>query len=222
MEKKTYPVKNAYRFLIVILGWFAIILQLYLFMKGKSGSAFSLSLLNFFSYFTILTNILLAFGLTNSLVNPYTGWGKLFSKPSAETAVAVYIIIVGTIYYFFLMKLWNPRGLDLLADILMHKVVPILYFFYWIFFVKKGSLRWGLAIVWLIYPMIYFFYILIRGAIDGWYPYPFANVGKLGYAKAIENGILILASFYSLGILLIAVDKMIGGKGQAEESPLIE
>ncbi len=193
---------------MALTGWFALILQLYVNLTTIPGKSNAGILLNYFSFFTILTNILVALSLTLGLLVPTTRIGKFFNKPGVESAIAVYIVIVGIVYYFLLMKLWNPQGLQLIADILLHKLIPILYFLYWILFVPKVNLSWGAAFRWLCYPFLYFCYVLIRGAIDGFYPYPFGDVGQLGYPRALFNACLVLTGFYLMGLIVVFINKM--------------
>jgi len=59
-------------------------------------------------------------------------------------------------------------------------------------------------------------YSLIHGAVTGYYPYPFINVGNLGYDKVFINmGVLVLV-FLGLGLALIGIDRRMGrGNEQA-------
>ena len=50
--------------------------------------------------------------------------GAFFSRPSVRTAIACYIIVVSAVYYAILRKLWNPEGLQYLADTIEHCVAP--------------------------------------------------------------------------------------------------
>ena len=104
------------------------------------------------------------------------------------------------IYHYLLAKLWNPQGWQLLVDTIEHVVTPALYAIDWVLFVPKGTIRWGSAFVWLVYPLGYAVYSLIHGAVTGFYPYPFINVGALGYDKMFLNmGVLVLV-FFGLGL----------------------
>ena len=60
----------------------------------------------------------------------------------------------------------------LLADVLLHYAVPVLYLVFWWFALPKASLRWVDPLVWSAYPAAYCAYALARGALIGSYPYP--------------------------------------------------
>ena len=70
---------------------------------------------------------------------------------------------------------------------------------YWLVFVPRGKLRWS-APWWLsLFPVIYFVYVLARGQLDHRYPYPFIDVGKLGWLQVGLNAAGIAFGFVSPG-----------------------
>ena len=191
------------------LAWFAILLQYYLTIT-KPGAPFIEATVRYFSFFTILTNILVALALTLPWLAPDTSLGRFFTRPSVRTAILTYIVIVAVIYHYLLAKLWNPQGWQLLVDTIEHVVTPLLYVIDWVLFVPKGTIRWKSALAWLVYPLVYAVYSLIHGAVTGFYPYPFINVGELGYDKMFLNmGVLVLV-FLGLGLALIGIDRRMG------------
>jgi hypothetical protein len=155
-----------------------------------------------------LTNLLVAVVLT--AVGFYPGWGGWFRQPSVQAASAVYIAIVGAIYQLLLRHLWNPQGLQWVADFLLHTVIPLGYVVYWLLFAPRGSLRWKNAFMWLIYPGVYLGYVLVRGALTGSYPYPFVDVTVLGYGGVLVRAGLFLLLFLGAGLLAIAAGRLRG------------
>lgn len=134
------------------LAWFALTLQTGLVVRTvvAAGQPPVTGIINTFSYFTILTNLLVAIVCTASLL--HTSEDTLFTRPSNLSAVAVYIFVVGLTYSLLLRSLWNPTGLQAVADTSLHDVTPILYMLFWIFFVAKGTLHWTQPVYWLAYP----------------------------------------------------------------------
>jgi len=94
----------------------------------------------------------------------------------------------------------------LLANRIFHIALPILYPLYWLAFAEKGLTKWTHALMWLTFPILYFIYILLRGAISNVYPYPFLDVVKLGYEQVVLNALGLLAAFYALGLIVVAID----------------
>src|ERR1700736_1557924 len=161
-------------------------------------------LINYFSFFTIETNLLVALALTIFCARPQAE--QFLTRPSVKSALVVYIIIVGVVYAVLLRKLWHPHGLQFLADIALHDAVPFLYPFYWLAFLPKGSLRWSDPSWWLVYPVLYFLYSMLRGAAYGIYLYPFFDAAQLGFERVTMNGTVLLASFFGLGVIVTAID----------------
>jgi hypothetical protein len=188
------------------LGWFGLSVQLYFNIHDALAKDLSIlaHLINYFSYFTIETNLLVALVLTIFCARPQAE--QFLTRPSVTSALVVYIIIVGAVYAVLLRNLWHPQGVRLLADVVLHDAIPFLYPLYWLAFLPKGSLRWTDPVMWLVYPVLYFLYSMLRGAAFGTYLYPFFDVAQLGFARVSMNGIVLLAVFFGLGVVLTAID----------------
>jgi hypothetical protein len=193
--------------LLAILGWFAVITQLVLMILNRTASLAE-TLTRFFSYFTILTNLLVSIAFTSLVQKDRSNWNSFFSKPSTQTALTLYILVVGLVYNCILRALWSPVGFQKLTDELLHTIIPLLCLIYWIAFVPKNSLHWKNSFVWLVYPAIYSLGIAIRGAFSGFYPYPFINVSELGYPATLRNGLWLLVFFWGLSLLLIGAAQL--------------
>ena len=57
-----------------------------------------------------------------------------------------------------------------------------------------------MAVAWLAYPAAWFAYTLIRGSAEGWYPYPFVDVGQHGYGRVFLNAAVLLIGFVAAAI----------------------
>ncbi len=195
---------------IAIIGWFALVLQLYIMLKNGPAAGIRpfTTVVNFISYFTILCNLLVAISLSYSLLAPSSNAGKLFLNPVNQSAICLYIVIVGLVYSIALRQIWDPKGLQLLADRLLHDAIPLLYLIFWIIFIPRGVLNWKNVFPWMTLPAIYIVYSLIRGAVMGWYPYPFIHVEELGYGKVIVNALLMGLAFLGIGLIMIAFNRM--------------
>ena len=194
---------------MAILGWgaLAIQLELVLFARWESGASLVGGLMSYFSYFTIITNTLAAIVLTYAADTRPSRCRAFFLQPWVASGIAVSIIVVGAAYSLLLRQLWQPEGLQWLANEVLHDVMPVLYALYWWFYVPKGVLRWSHVGLWMLYPLVYFAYILLRGHLLGVYPYPFVDVEKLGYAQTFINASGILAGFVAVALLVVAVDR---------------
>ncbi|MGH6838451.1 MAG: Pr6Pr family membrane protein [Methylocella sp.] len=192
--------------IIAGLGWFALCVSLYFDVHGAVVKNLSIPviLINFFSYFTTETVLLITLALTIFCTRPQAE--QFLTRPSVQSALAVYIIVVGGVYAVLLRNLWHPHGLQILTNFVLHDAMPVLYPMYWLVLLPKGRLRWSAPAWWVVYPVLYFLYSMLRGATDGTYLYPFIDASQLGVVRAWVNGTLLLAVFFCLGIVLTAID----------------
>ncbi|MEX5666709.1 Pr6Pr family membrane protein [Pseudomonas neuropathica] len=192
-----------------VLGWAGLGIQLYLifFARLSVGASLLGGLVSFFSYFTILTNTLVATVLTCAVTDRESAARRWFLQPWVSSGIAVSIAVVGLAYSLLLRHLWHPEGWQFIADELLHDVMPLLFLGYWWVCVPKGSLRWWHLPVWLIYPLVYFIYALLRGHLLGAYAYPFIDVAVLGYPQVLVNAGGILVGFVGIGLVVIGLDR---------------
>lgn len=205
--QKIFKEPKAQRLILIvlaILGWFALTIQFYLNINSKVAP-FSEILIRYFSYFTILTNLLVAVCCTSQLLP--SRFTLYFSNSKRSTAIAVYILIVGLVYNVILRFLWHPQGLQMIVDELLHSVIPSLFLAYWLLFVKKDTLEWRNFLPWLWYPMAYLAGVLIRGSFSGFYPYPFLNKTQLGTTAVLWNSFGVALLFVIFSLLFIGIGK---------------
>lgn len=192
---------------LAAIGWFALVLQYMLLIVAVEPELSTPEVvLRYVSYFTIQSNILVALVLTAFAIK--AGRDEWLVHPFVRSAVAVYIAAVGVVYVVLLRDLWAPQGAQLLADLLLHYVMPLGYLLFWLFLVRKAGLRWYDPLLWLIYPLFYLAFVVIRGKMSGFYPYPFIDVGALGYSRALLNAGGIMVVFVVLGALAVVIGRL--------------
>lgn len=208
--KGTYPKNKAIVGALAALAWFGVLLQTFLTLHSaiNGGRGVLSGIISLLGYFTILTNLLVCFALTFPLLAPASAMGRFFARSDVNAGVATSIVFVGLSYYFLLRNVWDPQGLALLANDLLHYVMPTIFLIYWWFNFPKGALRWSYPLIWGIYPTAYLVYVLIRGPLVGGYPYGFIDPTAIGYQKTVINGIGLLFVFIALGMILIALGRL--------------
>lgn len=187
--------------LLAVIVWFAVIAQFYLIIQNRTAPVPE-TIIRFFSYFTILTNTLVAVYFTAQAVK-----ASKLTKPGTLTAITVYITIVGAVYQVLLRHIWDPTGLQRLVDELLHTINPVLVIVCWYFYEEKKFVSYKQIPGWLIYPGVYLVYILVRGAYSGFYPYPFVNVSELGLSQVIINSLVLLLVFVLTAAIYITLGK---------------
>jgi hypothetical protein len=63
--------------------------------------------------------------------------------------------------------------------------------------------------LWLIFPIVWVVLTLVRGAVDGWYPYPFLDPGNGGYRTVAYHIGVILAGFLVIGGVTIGLSDVL-------------
>ena len=133
--------KNAATIFLAILGWFSVVTQFYLMMENRITPVGE-TIIRFISFFTILTNSLVALYFSCLALKVKTGLLSIFTRPGAGTAITVYITIVGLVYQILLRHIWQPTGLQMIVDELLHTVIPFLAIVYWLLFEDKSGLKY--------------------------------------------------------------------------------
>lgn len=208
MQNKAASFPRPFLALIALLGWFALVTQFYINLSLKQNPLPEI-IIRYFSYFTILTNQLVATCYSTLLLAPGSAAGRFFGRQQTLAAITVYIIIVGLIYNTILRFLWNPQGLQAVVDELLHAVIPVLAVICWLLYAGKDKLQWKDISSWLIYPLVYLAYVLLRGTLSGFYPYPFIDRAVLGTTKVLVNAAGITLLFTIISFAFVALGKYI-------------
>ncbi|WP_394770868.1 Pr6Pr family membrane protein [Lacisediminihabitans sp.] len=156
----------------------------------------------YFAYFTIESSminvvVLLVGGVLALRARAET---ELFT--SVRVAVLSYAVITAAVYNVLLRNIPSTgyHGVQWPNEV-MHVWVPILIVIDWLF--APGRARVGWARLWLVvsYPLAWLAFTMLRGAVTGWYPYPFLEPGGPGgilsvlvYVVGISAFILAVAS----------------------------
>jgi hypothetical protein len=187
--------------LIALVCWAGIALQFSATLANQHTALLTLWVLA--RFFTIICNLAVALAMTRIALG-----GRL--SPFALGGLTLAILLVGIVYVTLLRGLHSLSGNALLANHLLHYVSPVAMAGYWLLFVPHGRLRWSAPLLWMLFPLTYFVYAIVRGEIDARYPYPFIDVGKLGLARTIVNGLAIAAGFIPFGLAVVWLDRRLG------------
>jgi hypothetical protein len=205
---------RAWHALTAVVTWFALVFQLILIIKGGHVleetvvPPLTTRLARFISYFTILTNLLVALTVTPLALGRPVG-SRLWRIVRLDAIVG--IAVTGLVHWFFLRPLMHLQGADFLADKLLHVVVPLLAVIGWCAFGPRGRVDGSLLLPSLIYPVGWLVLTLLRGAITGWYPYPFLDVGIHGYGTVLLNCLLVALLLLAISWGAVALDRRLPG-----------
>jgi hypothetical protein len=195
--------------LVALVAWFGVLLQLALSLQlaMANGKSVGDGLVIYLGFFTVLTNLLVAISLSWPLLRPHSAPGRWLQRPGVNSAITVSIAIVGLAYHLLLRHIWNPQGLQWLADVTLHYAVPLLCLVHWWFAVPPARMAWSAPLAWAAWPLAYLAYALLRGVWLQSYPYPFIDVLSLGYPQTLLNSAGLLVVFLLLGSVLVAISR---------------
>lgn len=148
---------------------------------------------NFFSFFTILSNLfaaifLIYFGVTNNLAH---------KTQIIRGAVTLYMLMTGVIFAMLLAGLENVRLTAVPWDnLILHYIMPIVVVGDWVLNPPKKALPRKVVALWIVFPILYVLYTLVRGGMVSWYPYPFLDPSGSSYAQVV--GISLIISVFVL------------------------
>src|SRR5690606_38915352 len=141
--------KRILAFSFAVIGWFAIVMQ-YMVMVENRVIPLGEATIRFFSFFTILTNLLVAVYFSFEVFRAKHP-GSHTPCPGTLTAMAMYITIVGLGYQILLRHLWSPIGLQWIVDELLHSVIPVLVIMFWYLYESKAGVHFRQIVIWLLY-----------------------------------------------------------------------
>ncbi|KMW58525.1 Integral membrane protein [Candidatus Rhodobacter oscarellae] len=128
---------------------------------------------------------------------------------SLPAALTVWIVLVGVIYHALLAADHDPEGWDVLVNIFQHTAIPLAVLGTWALLAPKAGLGWRDAVIWLGCPIGYAAYAILRGLLDGAFPYFFLNPVKSGWLGVGLYVIGIGVLFLVTGLLLVALARVL-------------
>lgn len=166
---------------------------------------------NFFSFFTIESNLFAATVLllcAMALIKGKNG-GQLDIWRGAAT---LYMATTGIVFAVLLAGLDVELTAVPWDNVVLHYIMPAALVIDWLIHPPKARIKFSRAAVWLVFPVVYVIYSLIRGAIVGWYPYPFLNPDPQGYGGVAVVSVGIAAVELSLAWLLTGLPLGVAAK----------
>ena len=176
------------------------------------------SVLNFFSYFTNLSNIFAGSVLVVESVLTWRGkdLGPVWALLRCISVVCM--ALVGIVFSALL------RDVDLGSllpwiNTWLHYVMPVAIVADWLIFPPRHTIalkRLGVAVL---FPLAYLAYSLIRGAAIDWYAYPFLNPADGGYGAVLLTCLIIAVGFVAVTALIIVLGNKLGKRRAMGSAP---
>jgi hypothetical protein len=208
---------RALRMVGLALGLIGLFLQFCITVPASMEAGRSLfgSILFYFSFFTILTNIGAVLVYVSLLSPSGYAWLPAFASPRMRAGVAVAIAVVFLVYITVLAPLQKLEGASALCNILLHYGAPVIFVLWWLLAGRDGSSRWGDIALWLVYPLAYLAYALVQVPFTGVVLYPFLDMAANGVAGVALSALTITAVFLVISVLAILADRHISRSSKA-------
>jgi hypothetical protein len=163
----------------------------------------------FFAYFTIQSNLIGVVAFAWLLARGDRPRSRALEL--LRGAAAVYLTV--TFFVVILLLSDVDVSLDLVwVDVVLHKIFPLIVVADWLLDPPRIRLSPRDIPYWLVYPIVWAILTVIRGALDGWYPYPFLDPANGGYGQVAVMIVAITVGF-------VVVSLAIMGLGNARAGP---
>lgn len=192
-----------------------LLLQLVLTARTSEGFFDSRAgrIVNFFCFFTIQSNIIVAVTCALLAVRPDRR-SLVFRVLRLDGLLA--IAVTGIVFRVALSGLRQLEGEDALADALLHVVSPVLCVAGWLVCGPRRALT-GRTVAWsLAFPLLWIAFTLVRGPLVDYYPYPFIDVDQHGYGRVAVNVSLVAVLFLAMAAGALALDRVLA-RGSADQ-----
>jgi hypothetical protein len=164
---------------------------------------------NFFSYFTILSNLL---GVAVFLVGAVRWRAAATPRWDLVRGQAVVVLTVTLVVFALLLAGTDVDVSIAWVNTVLHQVFPVVVIVDWLVDPPASAISWRRSMVWLAGPLVWTGYTMARGALTGWYPYPFLDPANGGYGAVFVAFVGILLFGAIVCTIVAAVGTALGSR----------
>lgn len=165
----------------------------------------------YFAYFSIVSSILAGLVLTISGLTLLQGKDEGERLHTYRLIATVSMIIVGVVYHWLLGDTAiDPRDIGyewpVVPNLVIHTYAPIAIFADYLLSIRGYKPAWKKAWWVVVYPLTWLALSIVRGLLDGWWPYWFINPNSEGGIVGMLTYVAIIATaFIALGFVLLGL-----------------
>lgn len=162
---------------------------------------------NFFSFFTVESNVLaavvLAIGGIWALRQTDADTVEPLWLATLLACASTYMIVTGVVYNTLLRGVQLPQGTTVgWSNEVLHVIIPLIMLADVLFAPRRRALGWSVVGIAAIFPIVWVFYTLIRADLviapatgnAFWYPYPFLDPHQPGGYGAVALYVVLIAA----------------------------
>lgn len=163
--------------------------------------------LNFFTFFTVMSNLLAMAVLLEG------GRRMLTGKPPVPDMIRGAAVVYMTVTYLVFAVLLRDMQEELQThvawvDSVFHRLAPVVLMVGWLVDPPRRPISFRRSLLWLSFPVAWVIFTMIRGAVDGRYPYPFLDPANGGYGT-------VAAYIAAITVLFVVVCWVVAASGSA-------
>jgi hypothetical protein len=171
-----------------------------------------------FSYFTILSTVLVAVVSTALAVDPARD-GRAFRVLRLDAVLC--IALTGAVYHLLLADSHEVQGVSVVSDLVEHTLLPVATVAVWLLVGPRPRSDLRTAVLSAVLPLVWVAWTFARGAVLGAYPYPFLDGSELGAGAALANTGAVALAFLALAGLATAVDRALPTAPRSDRLALV-
>jgi hypothetical protein len=157
---------------------------------------------NFFGFFTVQGTVIGAVVAVVGAVRLLRGLPVTSAWTVVRWCAGTYLVVVGVVFWALLAPLQATGGIPLpWANLVLHAVAPLAALLDLLLAPDRARPALRLLPLVLVYPLVWTAVVLVRGATDGWVPYPFLNPTQ-GYGVVAAWVVLVAGVFTGAAALL--------------------
>lgn len=169
-------------------------------------------LVNFFSYFTTLSNLFAGAVFVIGAVRLIRRRPGGATWEAVRGASVVYMAFVGIVFNTLLGDA-DLGGLLPWVNVVHHMLMPLAVVVDWLLLPPRAPLTLRVAALWVLAPVAYTVYSVVRGAVVGFYCYPFFDPAAVGgYGGVAGYCAVLLVAFVALALAIRASGNALGGR----------
>lgn len=190
-------------------------------------------LTNFFSFFTILSNVIACVALAWAGVSGLRAGDPRRREPvglaTALVCASTYMILTGLVYNALLRSIELPQGSQPVwwSNEVLHLVGPLALLLDLFLGPRRRALEWRTVAIVVVFPVLWVAYTLVRGPLvvnpatgdPSWYPYPFLDPGGPGGWPTVAVYVVAISlAFLAVGAGVVWVGRRRGGGRQTSST----
>lgn len=162
----------------------------------------------YFAFFSIDSSIFAGLVLAISGLTLLQGKDESERLHTLRLVATVSMIVVGVVYHALLGdSAVDPRDIGyewpVIPNLIIHTYAPIAIVVDYLLSIRGYKPRWRKAWWVVAYPLAWLGFSLVRGILDGWWPYWFINPGEVGVGGMLSYVLIIAAAFIALGFVVL-------------------